>query len=93
MIKYPLLYLIIYYKIRGKKRGMINISKSDFRSIMAKPFGINSRMAEYLLRDLKRYKMIKEIGKGKHNRIEFVDFNNNCYLFNDLVELRKVGLI
>jgi len=93
MIKYPLLYLLLYYKIRGKKKGMIIISKSDFRSILAKPIGIDSRTAEFVLRDFQRYKMVKTIDKGKHNKIEFAGLNDNCDLFTDLVKLRKVGLI
>lgn len=93
MIKYPLLYLLLYYKIRGKKKGMIKISKSDFRSIMAKPIGIDRRTAEFVLRDFQRYHMVKTIDRGKHNKIEFAGLNDNCDLFADLVELRRVRLI
>jgi hypothetical protein len=93
MIKYPLLYLILYCKIRRKKKGEITCNKKDFRLKLAQPLGVDSRTAEFVLRDFKRYKMIRDIERGRNGRIVFKSMNENADLFNDLVELRKVGLI
>lgn len=91
MIHNPLLYTLIYYKIRAKRKGSIEISKREFRSKLVQPLGINKKTSEFVLRDMERYHMIKEIGKGKNGRITLHSITG--FLLSDMIELKEKGLI
>jgi len=93
MMHIPLLYCLIYYKMRNNQKGNIVIPKKEFRRKLAQPLGINTRKAEFLFRDLKRYHIIREIGRGRNGKIILNGMENNAWLFDDLIELRKAGLI
>jgi hypothetical protein len=95
MIKYPLIYLYLYCKIRKRIGGKETVicSKSAFRKMIAEPIGIDRRAAEFMLRDIKRYHMIRSITHGRKGMIEFKNPADDADLFSDLVELRRANLI
>lgn len=68
-------------------------SKVELRQMLSQPLGINKRLSEFILRDMKRYHMIRNITHGRKGRIEFKNPADDADLFSDLVELRRANLI
>lgn len=96
MIKFPLLYTFLLCRVKKvycKKTNEVFCKKTIFRSMLSQPLGIDRKLAEFLLRDMKKYGLIKKITRGKRGIIYFTKIKDNPQLKDDFNQLRRIGLL